>query len=72
VTKHGQIFADAFLKCSLIFAIAPFDHYTAYIEILKPISDRTIMVLAWSTLRAAPIFWDLISHYKHYNVTDLE
>ena len=40
VTKHGQIFADAFLKVLSYFAIAPFDHYTAYIEILKPISDR--------------------------------
>lgn len=40
VTKHGEIFADAFLKVLAYFGIGPFDHYTAYIEILKPLSER--------------------------------
>lgn len=38
--RHGEIFADAFGKVLAYFGDAPFDHYTAYIEILKPISER--------------------------------
>ena len=38
VGKHGEIFVDAFRKVSAYFGDAPFDHYTAYIEILKPVS----------------------------------
>jgi predicted metalloprotease with PDZ domain len=40
VKKHGEIFADAFMKVLAYFSIGPFDHYTAYIEILKPLSER--------------------------------
>jgi predicted metalloprotease with PDZ domain len=40
VKKHGEIFANAFMKVLAYFSIGPFDHYTAYIEILKPLSDR--------------------------------
>jgi len=40
VKKHGEIFADAFMKVLAYFAIGPFDHYTAFIEILKPLSER--------------------------------
>ena len=40
VKKHGEIFADAFMKVLAYFSIGPFDHYTGYIEILKPVSDR--------------------------------
>ncbi|HJX89996.1 MAG TPA: hypothetical protein VJ372_05830 [Pyrinomonadaceae bacterium] len=40
IKKHGEIFADAFMKVLAYFSIGPFDHYTAYIEILKPLSER--------------------------------
>src|SRR5262249_20214448 len=40
IKKHGEIFADAFMKVLAYFAIGPFDHYTAFIEILKPLSER--------------------------------
>src|SRR5918996_1407978 len=39
-SKHGEIFSDAFRKVLSYFGDAPFDHYTAYIEILKPLSAR--------------------------------
>jgi predicted metalloprotease with PDZ domain len=38
LNKHAQTFADAFRKVLDYFGNAPFDHYTGYIEILKPIS----------------------------------
>jgi len=38
INKHGEIFADAFRKVLAYFGDAPFDHYTAYVEILKPVS----------------------------------
>lgn len=40
VSKHGEIFADAFHKVLSYFGDAPFANYTAYIEILKPVSTR--------------------------------
>lgn len=36
--KHGELFADAFRKVLAYFGSAPFKHYTAQIEILKPVS----------------------------------
>jgi predicted metalloprotease with PDZ domain len=38
--KHAEVFADAFRKVLNYFGDAPFTQYTAYIEILKPLSDR--------------------------------
>jgi predicted metalloprotease with PDZ domain len=40
ISKHGEIFADAFRKVLAYFGDAPFDDYTAYIEILKPVSAQ--------------------------------
>lgn len=40
VKMHGELFADAFMKVLAYFSVGPFDHYTAYIEILKPVSER--------------------------------
>lgn len=40
LSKHSEIFADAFRKVLAYFGDAPFNHYTAYIEILKPVSER--------------------------------
>jgi predicted metalloprotease with PDZ domain len=40
LNKQGEIFADAFRKVLAYFGDAPFDHYTAYIEILKPLSPQ--------------------------------
>jgi predicted metalloprotease with PDZ domain len=40
LNKHAEVFADAFHKVLNYFGSAPFAHYTAYIEILKPLSDR--------------------------------
>jgi predicted metalloprotease with PDZ domain len=39
LNKQAEIFADAFRKVLAYFGEAPFDHYTAYIEILKPVSE---------------------------------
>ena len=38
--RHGEVFADAFRKVLAYFGEAPFAHYTAYIEILKPLSEQ--------------------------------
>jgi predicted metalloprotease with PDZ domain len=38
--RHGEIFADAFRKVFAYFGSAAFDHYTGYIEILKPLSEQ--------------------------------
>jgi predicted metalloprotease with PDZ domain len=40
LNKHSEIFVDAFRKVLNYFGEAPFTHYTAYIEILKPLSDQ--------------------------------
>jgi predicted metalloprotease with PDZ domain len=40
LNKEAQAFADAFRKVLEYFGDAPFQHYTAYIEILKPITDQ--------------------------------
>ena len=38
--KRAEVFADAFRKVLAYFGEPPFESYTAYIEILKPVSDR--------------------------------
>jgi len=38
--KHGELFADAFRKVLTYFGSPPFKHYTAQIEILKPVSEN--------------------------------
>ena len=38
--KRAQIFADAFNKVVDYFGNVPFDSYTAYFEILKPVSEQ--------------------------------
>lgn len=40
LNRHGELLADAFRKVYAYFGSAPFAHYTGYIEILKPISER--------------------------------
>ncbi|MGH9959705.1 MAG: hypothetical protein ACREBC_21695, partial [Pyrinomonadaceae bacterium] len=40
LSRHSEIFADAFRKVLAYFGDAPFIHYTGYIEILKPVSER--------------------------------
>jgi predicted metalloprotease with PDZ domain len=39
LNKHGELFADAFRKVISYFGSPPFDHYTAQIEMLKPLSE---------------------------------
>ena len=38
--KHAELFADAFRKVLAYFGSAPFKHYTAQIELLKPVSEN--------------------------------
>lgn len=40
LAKHGELFADAFRKVLTYFGSPPFRHYTAQIEILKPVSEN--------------------------------
>jgi predicted metalloprotease with PDZ domain len=40
VSRHGETVADAFRKVLAYFGDAPFDHYTAFIEILKPLTEQ--------------------------------
>jgi predicted metalloprotease with PDZ domain len=37
--KHAELLVDAFRKVLDYFVDVPFEHYTGYIEILKPLSD---------------------------------
>jgi predicted metalloprotease with PDZ domain len=39
-SRQGETFAEAFRTLLAYFGDAPFTHYTAYVEILKPLSDR--------------------------------
>ena len=38
--KQAQVFAEAFRRVVDYFGEPPFENYTAYVEILKPVSDR--------------------------------